>query len=295
MINMDRNLKICLIICIVVLVAGYCTYLFLRPYLQSNVQSKHMVSTRIQPLVQWLSAHTTWHQTGTQGGWAGFDKVYFIAVPERIENVKQVAARLGIMENAWILQAIHKSTLKANELQALNIVDPEYLAKLTPKQYGAIGCQLSHLAVILDCYKDPTAKTCLIFEDDIYKPSKEVTAQVIAFRKQIENLKVDWDILFLDYCSEARKGKTQGDIRWLTGSYCAHAYVIKKDVAPLLLNATTPMKEQIDGVYCSLMQKQAIVAIGPDKARFFAQNRYGYDSCIDPGFVENVQLVTRYR
>lgn len=290
---MYRNLKRCLIICSIVLIAGYVTYLLLRPYLQNNIHIKHTIPSKIKASVQWLSAHTTWHQVGTPGGWAGFDKVYFIAMPERIENVKQVAARLGISDSAWILQAIHKNTINAEELAALNIVHPEYLAKL--KQYGVIGCQLSHLAVILDCYKDPNVQTCVIFEDDIYKPSKAVTAQVVDFRRQIESLKIDWDILFLDYCLELGGGKTKEDIRWLTGSYCAHAYVIKKDIAPLLLSATTPMREPIDGVYFNLMQDNSLVAIGPDKAHFFAQNRYGCDSCIDPGYIENVQLVTRYR
>lgn len=247
-------------------------------------KSPTIISPQYKDVITWITEHTEWQQKGTNAGWAGFDKVYFIALPKRLSNVKRIAKRLGITDSAWILKAIYKDSLNVNELLALNIIEKKYLKFLTPKLYGAIGCQLSHLAVMLDCYKDPLAKTCVIFEDDLYLPATTVTSQITDFRKRVEKLKINWDVLYLDYCFELGGGRTINDVRWLSGSACMHAYVIKKETIPVILAAITPMKTTIDGSLSLLMQHKSILAIGPNKARYFAQNRTLHGSTISPGF-----------
>lgn len=284
-----------IMVCCIAAILSYLIFHVSHHKSARNMSAEYRISLRHKNLAPWLTAHTSWHQVGSNAGWAGFDKVYFIAMPDRIQHVMQVADRLGIAQSAWVLNAVNKNSLNIDELVQLNIVDQAYIDKIQNKQYGAIGCQLSHLAVILDCYNDANAKTCVIFEDDLYKPAKEVTAQVIDFRKRVEAFNVNWDMMFLDYCLEDGYGATQDDIRWLSGSFCAHAYVIKKDIAPLLLVANTPMQQPIDGIYYALMQNKSVIAIGPDKARYLAQNRFSYDSNIDPGYRNNAQLMLRYR
>jgi hypothetical protein len=148
----------------------------------SNLITFETTKAKYHVQLEWLADHTKWYQQGNGDGWAGFDKVYFISMPDRLVNVKQVAERLGVSNSASILQAINKDTLNITELLQRNIVVPEYLYKLRDRGHGVIGCQLSHLAVLLDCIKDPNAKTCVIFEDDLYKPAKEVTTQIVNFR-----------------------------------------------------------------------------------------------------------------
>lgn len=268
-----------------------------RLYLNSPIFSNNTYAATIGPqytyMVQWLGKHTEWQQKGTKTGWAGFDKVYFISLPSRLSNVQQVAERMGVSKSAWILKAIYKDALNINELVSLNIVDKKYLEQLTPRRYGCIGCQLSHLAVMLDCYKDPAAQTCVIFEDDLYKPAKSVTSQVNDFRARIEKLNINWDILYLDYCAELGGGKTKQDVRRLLGSSCAHAYVIKKTSIPIILAASTPMRMAFDLTTNQLMKRDAIIAVGPDKARYFSQNRTFHGSTLDPGFKDYPTLNTR--
>lgn len=263
----------------------------------NTIKSDNKFVAKINPqhkdLITWLGNHTVWQQQGTKRGWAGFDKVYFISLPQRLANVKQVAERLGVTDSAWILNAITKDSFDTNELLALNMLDKKYLAQLPREKYGCIGCQLSHLAVMLDCYKDPDAQTCVIFEDDLYKPTKIVTLQVVDFHKRIEKLGINWNILYLDYCFEKGGGKIVQDIRWLLGSSCTHAFVIKKNTFPIILNASVPMKISFDGTLIQLMQDQSFLAIGPNKARFFAQNRIRYNSTINPGFTDYPTLNLR--
>lgn len=297
---MDHLLKYRWLIFCALLVAAIVSilYLFCINTTEITDEPQAKLNPAHREVIQWLSNHTVWQQQGTNEGWAGFDKVYFIALPKRLGNVKQVADRLGITHSAWILSAIYKDALDPHELLALNIIEAQYLKFLTPRLYGCIGCQLSHLAVMLDCYKDPTAQTCVIFEDDLYRPAKAVTAQIIEFRKRVEKLKINWDLLYLDYCFEEghKQGETdqENDIRWLTGSACTHAFVIKKSAVPIILAASLPMQTTFDGILIQLMKHKKIIAIGPDKARYFAQNRMLHGSTISTGFIDYPTLNLRF-
>lgn len=244
--------------------------------------------------IDWIATHTEWYQQGSGLGWAGFDKVYFIAMPDRLDNVHQVAERLGITNSAWILKAINKDTLNITELLKQNIVAPEYLHKLVNRGYGVIGCELSHLAALLDCLRDPKVQTCVIFEDDLYKPAKAVTAQISEFSKRVAKQKILWDILYMDYCYETGGGRVNNDIRRLKSCFCAHAYVVNKRIIPQLISEAMPLNKPYDYVLEQLIRDKTIFAIGPNKARYFSQNRRYYGSALDPNFVEYEVVNSRY-
>lgn len=147
---------------------------------------------------------------------------------------------------------------------------------------------------MLDCYKDPLAQTCVIFEDDLYRPAKEVTKQVIDFKERAERLGIDWDMLYLDYCYEVPWGKTEQDIRWLMGSSCTHALVIKKSTIQTIFAASLPMRRSYDATLGYLMLNKTILSIGPNKARYFAQNRKLLGSTIVPDFSDYPSLNLRF-
>lgn len=289
----SKNLIIFL--CFVTLVTALLYYFSHIKNHISTQKAVEQIDFKYQDIVSWITSNTLWYQYGNNIGWANFDRVYFITLEERLENVKRVIERLGIGNSAFILQAINKKNLNMSELVSLNIVDKTYLAQLEPRQYGAIAAHLSHFAVMLHCLKDDAVQTCVIFEDDIYRPAIGITDQIADFHKRTNRIYPNWDILYLDYSYEEGHSKTYQDVRKLKGALGNHAYVINKKLVPKLITEWFPMRDVNDVVFRTLVRNNTILAVGPDKARYFAQNRMTHGSTIDPGFLEYEILSIRYK
>jgi hypothetical protein len=70
--------------------------------------------------------------------------------------------------------------------------------------------------------------------------------------------------------------------------------VVKKHVIPKLLSEGFPVSKPYDYVLVQLMRDKTVLAIGPDKARYFSQNRQQYGTALDPNFVEYQSINYRY-
>lgn len=233
-------------------------------YFQNTINTKR----------RWLTNHTEWYQKGTSKKWAGFDRVYFVTLSERLENVKKVEDKLGIKNSAWIFKAIHKDKLNKDELYEKDIVSKAYgngLDRNFHDNLGRIACHLSHLACINHFLKDPTIDTCVIFEDDLQIPNNGVNIESKKFKEELDKHNIDWNIIYLGYCYERGYKKIADNINLLNTPKCRHAYVLNKKSGKYIIDNTLPMTRNGDVMYTTLIKNKILSAYGPRKL-FFWQN-----------------------
>lgn len=245
-------------------------------------------------LFKFLQDRTDWYQMGTNEGWAGYDRVYFITLPERLANVRDAAEKLGVADSAWIFKAIHKDSLDYKKLQRLHILSPVALKHFPPMAYGNIGCHFSHLAVLKHCLQDPNVNTCVVFEDDLRLESADVTQRVQKFHDKIVAKNINWDFTYLDMCDGSVREYLGNDIVRLHDSYCLHAYVVKKHVIPSIIATVNPMQAAIDQKINNLFREGKLVAVSSRDEVFFSQNRDDFNSFSNPHWAFGSKELPRY-
>ena len=111
--------------------------------------------------------------------------------------------------------------------------------QLTP---GAVGCYLSHLAVLRHAYA-AAQPLALVFEDDAVPPPnlRELLQLQLA---QLEALSASWDMLVLGYLSPQRP--LLPEPMRLRSFYRLHAYVVSARGMAKVLALGLPLRQQLD-------------------------------------------------
>lgn len=218
---------------------------------------------------KWLKDHTDWFKTGLDNGrWCGIDRVYFITLPQRLENVKNINKQLNINDKSWYLKAIITDSIKPRELFDKKVAEKKFwngTSQWSPgsKNHGRVACALSHLACMYNFLNDKSADTCVIFEDDLKIKGFLAEKNTEQFIKNVYEMNLDWDILYLGYCFEAGSKYIGKGVQKLGKPVCLHAYVLNKKGARKILNKLLPVSDSIDVVIKNMIKKGEINAYGP--------------------------------
>jgi GR25 family glycosyltransferase involved in LPS biosynthesis len=138
--------------------------------------------------------------------------------------------------NDEILEEIKKVGLPDSKVHRLSAVK---------RKWGALGCSLSHIACLQFIIKNGWSRT-LILEDDAGFEKSRWSAGITDVNKMIlssgkTNTDSKWDVIFLGGFVRDPNGptKTEYENLWKTkNTSCTHAYIIRGDYAPKLLDYT---------------------------------------------------------
>lgn len=230
----------------------------------------------MDPKMKWLKSNTKWYSkplTFNKTKWCGFDRVYFITLPDRLKNVKSIAKRMGI-QNVWFLKAIDKYGLnkELSELYEMGLVDEKYGNGKDSRgkdNLGRMACHLSHLACIRH-FLDSKDGKCVIFEDDLQMPEPLTRRETETFHNEVDNY--NWNILYLGYCYESGSEPIMDNVQRLKKPLCRHAYALTRNGAEIIMKNTLPQNDNGDQMYRKLIESGELRAYGPRKMRFL-QNR----------------------
>jgi hypothetical protein len=202
-----------------------------------------------------------WYEMGPSESinWNGVDRVYFITLFSRLENVKKIIKKMGLTDKVWILKAIDKDIIDISEYKNENL----------KKNPGKIACHLSHLECIKH-FKQSKLGNALIFEDDLKIP-KGTEGNKIKYVLDVVN-KVDpnWNMIYLGYCWE-HKSKTKPinkDVLKLYRPLCRHAYMINKNIVNDYINKVSKIEENGDVSIGEFIKDGTWSVYGPMKVIF---------------------------
>lgn len=197
------------------------------------------------------------------------DSSYIITLDKRKSYVEYIMSLMKIDNN--IFPAIDESTLNLKEL---------YYEKKFSKSYyygteinsGRVACHFSHLAVLKKFENDPLVSTCLIMEDDIKLPYK-MMENINYFKKVMENVPSDWDIIYIGKCYCACNVDNIVN-RYITKDLplCLHAYIVNKRGARKIIENSLPMIDNGDKMYKKMMMEGKLIGYSSIIPLFF-QNR----------------------
>lgn len=130
---------------------------------------------------------------------------------------------------------------------------------------GELGCALSHILLLKKIYKTlRNDQYGVIFEDDVIIPKDFITK----LYKIVKNAPMGWEILYLGGCN------IKGTIKppyFIKPTYnhsgtnlCAHAYVVKRDSIPKILNYLTPLYRPIDSQLRNYFKYMNVYFVNPN-------------------------------
>ena len=204
-----------------------------------------------------------------------FDKIYIIYVPDRKENMDRFSKYINIKPTFF--SAIMKDQLHHDKLISNNLLDGQSELNL-----GRIACHLSHMYVLQEFLKDKTAKTCMVFEDDIALP-KDLKQTLMRIDGAMANIPDDWQLLNFGRCWDKCSRQIpipQTELVRSFRSLCRHSYAVTRKGAEIILKNTLPMTTSPgDSSIGKLTDKELLIgyAITP---RVFWQNRVKFGSNI---------------
>lgn len=152
------------------------------------------------------------------------DSIIYINLDERTDR------------NSEILAEIKKVGLPENKIHRLSAVK---------RKWGALGCSLSHRAVMEFIIQKGWKRT-LVLEDDAGFEKERWSAGIKDINKMIsssglKNTDSKWDVIFLGGFVRDPNGptKTEYETLWRTkNTSCTHAYIIRGDYAKKVLDHT---------------------------------------------------------
>jgi GR25 family glycosyltransferase involved in LPS biosynthesis len=232
--------------------------------------------------MRWIAERTEWVQRGNDRAWAGHGRAYVVALPTRLESIRGVMRTLRI--TPWILNAVHKSSLTARDLQGTGLVAGSFLRQWIGLQPGRIACFLSHVAVLQHFVTDPSSPaTAIIFEDDLEMPKLDAERDAVAVQQRLSRLGRRWDVLFYGWCFQERDELVDlGGGVYELQPLCAHAYAITKDAARRLLARLLPMDRMLDNIIQDEIRAKRLAAFGPSRPLFW-QDRQAHASSLTIG------------
>lgn len=188
----------------------------------------------------------------------GFDKVYVINIPDRIDRRNRVSNELNVcgIEHQFSKDVVDGKILSRKKLLTDKIINSYFIDPVGIVTNGVYGCALSHYNTWVEFIKSG-AETALIFEDDIYVPDvRELYLNQLwtIISEQLINID-DWDIFFLARQSINNRGDVvEKNIVKVYSSWNeldpkpwgAHAYVLTRKAAKYLVDDYLPIKYAVD-------------------------------------------------
>ena len=198
-------------------------------------------------------------------------KIYVIALPKRIENMKNFFKKLNIT-NYEFIEPVMKDTLDRKKLINDGVITSNYLFT---KNKGRIACHLSHLKAI-KTFLDSDYEDCIIFEDDLKLIDMSITEFNNKVQKAWDNVPENYDILYWGRCYDKCNNITvSSNIHKTQKALCRHAYSLSRKGADIILNNTLPLKQNIfagDQYYKYLMKNKILKGYSVSPSIFY-QNR----------------------
>ena len=136
------------------------------------------------------------------------------------------------------------------------------------RNLGAVGCFLSHRAVLQHCGTLPVADTAghLILEDDAVFP-KDFSSRWDAVKQRIPT---DWDMVYLGINGAKGHAVSDGILKMYTvkdssGNWGTHAYIVRHGaLRSKILPALERMFEAVDGQFNSFFDAWNVYAVQPN-------------------------------
>uniref|UniRef100_A0A6C0KAD0 Glycosyl transferase family 25 domain-containing protein n=1 Tax=viral metagenome TaxID=1070528 RepID=A0A6C0KAD0_9ZZZZ len=166
---------------------------------------------------------------------------YVIALPERLDSIKETLGGLGIKPH--IYNAFHKSRISKERNK---LIEANYITKNCSLNDGRIACHISHTKVLRDFLRRKDGpKYVLIFEDDLMTPytKEELQARFDKAFAELEALPTEWEYVNLGRCwADCSKDIEHGDIIYKSKRpLCRHSYIVSRAGARKIIEGTLPM------------------------------------------------------
>ena len=177
---------------------------------------------------------------------------------ERMTHIKNATATLSLPVERW--SATYGKELTAEQMAEKGVgyamtssgTGP-YTKRATDRNLGAVGCFLSHKALIenLATMDVPDYYGHLILEDDITIPKNLLTSDGV-WASARQRVPLDWDVVYLDIVEPQGKLISAGIMKLKyksNGNWGTHAYLvrhgsIKKKILPWLAHMIDAIDEQ---------------------------------------------------
>jgi GR25 family glycosyltransferase involved in LPS biosynthesis len=201
-----------------------------------------------------------------------FEQVYYIALPERLTNIKNVLDSYNIRGTR--IEPVLKDRLRAESFVQDGLIQSRY----GRANRGRVACHLSHLKA-LETFLDTEAETALILEDDL-----KVCKNFELYQRRINSLAqeiplLEWDVLYLGHCwARCKQFEKITQQIYKNGSpTCRHAYAVSRYAAGTILKNTLPMYNNGDEMIRKMGQ-DCILKIFTVMPPIFFQNRETWGS-----------------
>jgi len=161
-------------------------------------------------------------------------------VPERLKSSIAELDKVNMTAETW----------KATDCEDSNFIN-YYNQLKTSLKPGEVACSISHKKLWKHIY-DTGVPYAIIFEDDIFIP-EYITKDIIY--EHIHEY-TDFDIIYLGHCYP--KKTSNGKILSEGVGECTHAYVLRRDAIPILLQESDPKNLPIDNIIQNICKKHKL-------------------------------------
>lgn len=213
---------------------------------------------------KFLVKETNWVSLNSNA-WNGIDSVYVVALPTRLEYIRNILKKLNIKAN--ILNAFDKKNINGIPSGIPSGIPDGIINPDVPKNQlysGRIACHLSHSQILIH-FLDSDKQTALILEDDI-KILENSDQKIKDLVEKIDKIDTKWGIIYLGYCLESKNRDNKNDIIKLNRPLCTHAYIVNRKSAKILLDNFFPMyRSEGDQIMGELIASGKLTAYGPKK------------------------------
>jgi GR25 family glycosyltransferase involved in LPS biosynthesis len=191
-------------------------------------------------------------------------------MPKYIINLDKRVDRLRLTQKLLSLYGFNTTRFPAisgkqlSEIELTQLVHPKSMTSIkngyrtsdADLSIGAVGCSLSHI-LLWQKLLNSNNNGFMIFEDDTLP-----NFTLEHFKKYIDYIPDDWDIILLGYVSVFKKENINSYISKIYSWWGTHAYIIHKNKINTLLNEAFPLKTQIDHWLGVLAQEGKINVYG---------------------------------
>ena len=195
-----------------------------------------------------------------------------ITIPERLDYIQKTMALWEI--SAVLFEAVEKDQLMRCDLVRDNIITIDSTVTL-----GQAACCLSNKKV-LRYFLNSNAETCLIFQDDIARPSTPRSSDHL--KKTLEAVPESFDMLYFGRSNDNRF-TVKKIAPYLVRTYaptCLHAYMVSRKGAIKILSLEPLNKNGLDVHIKHAIQKNVIESYAITPSLFF-QNRKDLTSTLE--------------
>lgn len=220
------------------------------------------------------------------------DKIYVMAIPDRINYITKILKDHGI--DFEIVSAILAKDIDIRDLISKNIVSKK--AKVTKNQ---VACYLTFKKT-LDNFLSTGSDKCILFEDDLKAPKIGINYYE-KIRQLLEETPKDFDIIYMGRCYDncCRDQKITKNVSRCFEPKCNHAVIISKKGAEKLKNILKTLPDAKDITISRSISKGDLIAYAATPALFY-QDRKNVKSTLRNDFqslpiCEKCNIIEGYR